>query len=128
MTLFEDSEIKQIRQTIESKNGTVLITFRNPYGPTRLEKLWKEILSDMGISINCINWWSSAGTVGLLECETSEGRSIFGQWALSDKTELLGVFEVDDDEIANIRDGFDAGNVTSAAMRVYRIGETGDRD
>jgi hypothetical protein len=33
-----------------------------------------------------------------------------------------------DEEIANIRDGFDSGNVTSSVMRAIRIGETGDRD
>jgi limonene-1,2-epoxide hydrolase len=53
---------------------------------------------------------------------------ILGQWALGDETKLMGMFDVSDDEIVNIRDGFDAGNVTSPAMRAIRIGETGDQD
>ncbi|MHA2070618.1 MAG: hypothetical protein ACW985_02385, partial [Candidatus Thorarchaeota archaeon] len=76
----------------------------------------------------CLSWWSSTGTMGLLECETTENKLIYGQWALSDVTQLIGVFEIDDDEIVNIRDGFDAGNVVSSEMRAIRIGETGDKD
>jgi limonene-1,2-epoxide hydrolase len=36
-----------------------------------------------------------------------------------------GVFEVSDDELLDIRDGFDSGTVISSAMRALRIGETG---
>jgi len=63
--------------------------------------------------------------MGLLECETKTGLHIYGQWTLADKNELLGVFKVDHEEVKNIRNGFDAGNVTSPAMRAIRIGETG---
>jgi hypothetical protein len=35
------------------------------------------------------------------------------------------VFDVGAEEVLDIRDGFDAANVLSAAMRAYRIGETG---
>ena len=66
--------------------------------------------------------------MGLLECEVSDSIMIFGQWVLADENELIEVFPIDDDEIVNIRDGFDAGNVVSSEMRAIRIGETGDRD
>ncbi len=83
-------------------------------------------MQSLGVNGKCINWWSSSGTLGLIECETSNGRIIFGQWALGDHNELIAIFEVDDDEIVNIKDGFDAGNVSSFAMRAIRIGETGE--
>ena len=128
MTLFSSSELERIREHIDKKEGHVLVTFRNKYGPTKLKSLWSETLQDLGISVECINWWSSSGNIGLLECEMEDGTNIFGQWALADDNALLGVFIVSDEEIPNIRDGFDAGNVTSFAMRAIRIGETGDRD
>lgn len=127
MDLFSSSELEKICKYIEKKEGNILITFRNKYGPTKLKLLWSELLQSCGIFVDCINWWSSAGNIGLLECET-EGVHIFGQWALSDDNKLLGLFTLTDEEIVNIRDGFDAGNITSSAMRAIRIGETGDRD
>ena len=67
--------------------------------------------------------------MGLLECETENGLFVFGQWVLDEKEELLNVMKLDEDEVGNIRDGFDAGTVTSSAMRAYRIGDSGgDKD
>jgi hypothetical protein len=128
MGLFSSSELERIREHTEKREGNVLITFRNKYGPTKLKSLWNETLQWLGFSIECINWWSSSGTIGLLECEIEEDFHIFGQWALADENALLGIFTLTDAEIMNIREGFDAGNVTSFAMRAIRIGETGDRD
>jgi hypothetical protein len=128
MVLFSSSELERIHEHVEKAEGNILITFRNKYGPTKLKELWSKFLQSLDIFVECINWWSSAGNIGLLECETEKGHHIFGQWALGDDNELLGVFTLSDDEIVHIRDGFDAGNVTSFAMRAIRIGETGDRD
>ncbi len=128
MALFSDNEMQEIRATILRNGGHLLITFRNEYGPTRLEKLWRETVERLGSPKRCINWWSSSGNLGLLECELDDGVMVFGQWALSDSTHLIGVFEMSDEDIVDIREGFDAGNVTSSAMRAIRIGETGDRD
>ena len=74
---------------------------------------------------SCLNWWSSGGTIGLLECETINGMKIYGQWILDDKHELIAVREVDEEDLVNIRDGFDAGSVVSSEMRAMRIGESG---
>jgi hypothetical protein len=128
MSLFSKSELNLIKEKIQELNDNLLITFRNRHGPTRLKELWLRHLVDLGIEAPCISWWSSSGTVGLLECELDSGFSVYGQWALDDKNELIGVFEVSNEDIASIRDGFDAGNVTSSAMRAFRIGETGDKD
>jgi hypothetical protein len=128
MELFSSSELDKIREKTEEREGNILITFRNKYGPTKLKSLWSERLQLLGFSIDCINWWSSSGNIGLLECEIEEDFHIFGQWALADENALLGVFKLTNEEILNIREGFDAGNVTSFAMRAIRIGETGDRD
>lgn len=128
MILFTESEMKTIRHGIDGVRSNILITFRNRFGPTQLQKLWDAHLSELGFTVDCISWWSSQGSFGLLECQTEQGTTIFGQWAVSDVNELLGVFEISDQEVVNIRDGFDSGNVTSAAMRAFRIGETGDRD
>ena len=125
MTLFSESEMGTIRQELEGRKGNVVITFRNSHGPTRLKKLWNEMLTSLGQCGRCLSWWSSSGTTGLLECKTDNSLDIFGQWALAEKTELTGVFQVGNDELVNIREGFDAGNVSSSAMRVIRIGETG---
>ena len=97
-------------------------------GLVKLGKLWNELVGQLGYEGKCLSWWSSTGTMGLLECETTEDKLIYGQWALSDETQLIGVFDIDDDEIVNIRNGFDAGNVVSSEMRAIRIGETGDKD
>ena len=102
-----------------------MIAFRNKYGPTRLKQLWTELLDELGYPGKCLSWWSSAGTIGLLECETENGLSIFGQWTLDDNHELLNVIEVSNNDLVNIRNGFDAGSVTSDAMRALRIGESG---
>ena len=40
-------------------------------------------------------------------------------------TEFLTCREVDEEDLVNIRDGFDAGSVVSSEMRAMRIGETG---
>ena len=125
MKLFSDQEIEIINRELLGKTGHFLIAFRNKHGPTLLKKLWKEMLNDLGHSVNCLSWWSSGGRIGLLECETENGLLVFGQWALDDKQELLNIIELDENEVVNIRDGFDAGTVISSAMRAYRIGESG---
>ncbi|RDE11436.1 MAG: hypothetical protein C4K47_09930 [Candidatus Thorarchaeota archaeon] len=125
MTLFSDSEMGTIRQELNQRKGNVLITFRNSHGPTQLKKLWKEMLESLGHSGRCLSWWSSSGTAGLLECKVGSNLDIFGQWALAEETKLTAVLQVGDDELVNIREGFDAGNVSSSAMRLIRIGETG---
>jgi hypothetical protein len=128
MSLFSPEEIESLKREIENKDGNILITFKNCYGPTRLEALWSSLLENLGLSGKGLHWWSSSGTLGLLEFETPEGRAVYGQWALSDKMKMIGVFEISDQDIVDIRDGFDAGNVVSSEMRAIRIGETGDRD
>jgi len=129
MTLFSEAERQLILERLNGRKGNFVIAFRNRHGPTRLHKLWTELLEDLGLKHKrCINWWSSAGTVGLLECEIDDDLMIYGQWMLCDRDELLGVFSVADEEVVNIKDGFDAGNVSSVAMRAIRIGETGEQD
>ncbi len=128
MTLFSKSEMELIEGKTRGQRGNILITFKNSHGPTALTRLWQELLSSLGLPGKCVSWWSGSGTVGLLECERTEGANIYGQWALADSTELMGIFQIDDDELTNIREGFESGNVTSSAMRAVRIGETFDRD
>ena len=125
MKLFSNEELDIINKELLGKTGHFLIAFRNRHGPTLLKKLWTEMLEELGHSVKCLSWWSSAGRLGLLECETENGLSVYGQWALDDKQELLNVIELGEDELSNIRDGFDAGTVTSSAMRAYRIGDSG---
>ena len=126
MALFTEDELGKLKLGLDSMTDNVLVTFRQQFGPTKLQKFWTEHLRDLGVSFEkCVSWWSSAGTMGLLECETNDGILILGQWVLDDKNELLGIFDVSSDEVLDIRDGFDAANVQSAAMRAYRIGETG---
>ncbi len=125
MKLFSDDEFATINKELLGKTGYFLIAFRNKHGPTLLKKLWTEMLEELGHTVKCLSWWSSAGRLGLLECETENGLSVFGQWALHDSQELLNVMELDESELGNIRDGFDAGTVTSSAMRAYRIGDSG---
>ncbi len=129
MKLFSKAEIQKIRQVVRPDGGTYLITFRNRHGPTELSALWKDLLSELGIQqTRFVNWWSGSGTVGLLESDMEGGGTVYGQWMLCDHNELLGVFEVSEADVVNIKDGFDSGNVTSVAMRAIRIGETGDQD
>ncbi|MFW9846248.1 MAG: hypothetical protein ACFFD6_05850 [Candidatus Thorarchaeota archaeon] len=128
MGLFTQHETQSILEKFREIDGSILITFRNRHGPTKLAKLWTELVSLLGHQGKCINWWSSSGNMGLLECEVGHNFIIFGQWVLADENELIEVFPIDDDEIVNIRDGFDAGNVVASEMRALRIGETGDRD
>jgi hypothetical protein len=125
MALFSSEELNIINKELLGKTGHFLIAFRNKHGPTLLKKLWIEMMEELGHPVNCLSWWSSSGRMGLLECETANGLSVFGQWALDEKQELLKVMELDEEEVVNIRDGFDAGTVTSSAMRAYRIGESG---
>ncbi|MFX1560009.1 MAG: hypothetical protein ACFFBL_05440 [Promethearchaeota archaeon] len=125
MKLFSDEELEIINKELLGKKGHFLIAFRNKHGPTLLKKLWTEMLEEFGHPVKCLSWWSSAGRIGLLECETENGLAVYGQWALHDNQELLNIIELDESELANIRDGFDAGTVTSSAMRAYRIGESG---
>jgi hypothetical protein len=128
MSLFTPDELVLIREEIETKSGNILVTFKNKHGPTKLKELWIALLQDLGFPTGCLHWWSSSGTLGLLECDNSEGQSFYGQWALSDETKLIGVFEISDEDIVDIREGYDAGNVVSSEMRAIRIGETGDKD
>jgi hypothetical protein len=128
MGLFSISELEKIREQTDKREGNILVTFNNKHGPTKLKLLWRETLQHLGFPVECISWWSSSGNIGLLECEINEEFSIFGQWALADENKLLGIFKMTSEEIVNIREGFDSGNVTSSAMRAIRIGETGDRD
>ncbi|NWF96593.1 MAG: hypothetical protein HXY34_10680 [Candidatus Thorarchaeota archaeon] len=128
MALFPPQDTERIGEEIRNGSGNVLITFRNSHGPTALEKLWNELMREFGNVRRCLSWWSGNGNIGLIECDLDDGVSVFGQWALADQTGLVGIFRVSDEEVRGIRDGFDAGNVTSAAMRAIRIGESQDRD
>lgn len=128
MSLFSDTEMERIRKEIVAGPGNVLITFRNVHGPTTLYRLWMEFVSEFGVPIRCVNWWSGLNNFGLIECEMDNHLSLYGQWALADSNELVGVFRVNDDEIVGIRDGFESGSVSSFVMRTIRIGETQDRD
>ncbi len=128
MELFTKNETKKIAEGLQGAQGSVLVTFRNKHGPTKLLELWTGLLSRLGYSGKCLNWWSSSGTLGLIECDIDSSVTIYGQWALAEKNELIGVFEVDNDDVVNIREGFDAGNVVASEMRAIRIGETGDKD
>ena len=128
MTLFSTEEMESLKREIENKQGDILITFKNRHGPTRLESLWISMLKELGLSGEGLHWWSSSGTLGLLEFETHEGRAVYGQWALSEEMKMIGVFEISSQDIVDIREGFDAGNVVSSEMRAIRIGETGDKD
>lgn len=125
MKLFSEEEIDVINQKLKGNKGNYLIAFRNKYGPTRLKQLWTEMLADLGHTVKCLSWWTSTGTIGLLECETENGLSVYGQWTLDDRHELLNVMEISDADLVDIRDGFDSGSVTSDAMRALRIGESG---
>lgn len=125
MKLFSGEELEIINKELLGKTGHYLIAFRNKHGPTLLKKLWIEMLESLGTPVKCLSWWSGASSVGLLECETETGLFVFGQWVLDDKEELLNVMKLDENEVRNIRDGFDAGTVTSSEMRAMRIGESG---
>ncbi len=128
MSLFSPEEMEVLNREIENREGNILVTFKNCHGPTRLETLWTSMLESLGFSGNGLHWWSSSGTLGLLEFETADGRAVYGQWALADEMKLVGVFELSDQDLVHIREGFDAGNVVSSEMRAIRIGETGNRD
>ncbi|MHA1636915.1 MAG: hypothetical protein ACTSUB_02765 [Candidatus Thorarchaeota archaeon] len=125
MSLFTPTELEQILKFVKENSGNILVTFRHKFGPTKLKELWTEVISQVGSSDACVSWWTSAGSIGLLECEIRDGVHVYGQWVLGDENKLIGIFKVEDDDVLNIRDGFDAGVVTSAAMRAMRIGETG---
>ncbi|MGM0687676.1 MAG: hypothetical protein ACQET3_11950 [Promethearchaeati archaeon] len=126
MNLFSEDQTRIIREKLEQKKENILITFRNPYGPTRLKRLWERFLAELGYDNECISWWSSSGIIGLLECETENGRTIYGQWALGDEVELYQVHGVSNEDIVTIKDGLGEGNIASSAMRSMRIGETGE--
>lgn len=125
MKLFSCSETESIKGKLKGKRGNFLIAFRNKYGPTRLKLLWIELLEEIGHPVSCLSWWSASSTIGLLECETENGLNIYGQWVLDDEQKLLKVMEIDDEDLVNIRDGFDAQTVIDSAMRAIRIGESG---
>jgi len=125
MKLFSDFEIKKIATELNGKSGSYLISFRNKHGPTKLKQLWLDMLKELDHPVSCLSWWSSAGTIGLLECETESGLNIYGQWVLADEHELLSIMEVKEEDMVNIRTGFDAGAVISSEMRAIRIGESG---
>jgi len=126
MKLFSESEHETIRNHLQEKKGSYLITFRNKHGPTKLKQLWTEMLEDFAEVVSCLSWWSgNGGNIGLLECETNNGMNIYGQWVLDDNQELIAIREVDEEDLVNIRDGFDAGSVMSSEMRAMRIGDSG---
>lgn len=126
MKLFSESERETISNHLQEKKGSYLITFRNKHGPTKLKQLWTEMLEDFAEVVSCLSWWSSnGGNIGLLECETVGGMNIYGQWVLDDNQELIAIREVDEEDLINIRDGFDAGSVMSSEMRAMRIGDSG---
>jgi hypothetical protein len=125
MTLFSESETATIKDRLKGKKGNFLITFRNRHGPTRLKELWTEFLEEIDQPVKCLSWWSGSSSIGLLECETKNGLNVYGQWVLDDEHRLLSVMELDDEELTNIRDGFDAQSITDSAMRAIRIGESG---
>ncbi len=125
-SLDERATILELVKKGQEKNCHILVTFRHKYGPTQLKRKWVEFIETLGFEgSNCVSWWTSSGTTGLLECEDDVRMNVYGQWVLDDENKLLGTFEVCDEDILTIRDGFDAGTVTSAAMRAIRIGETG---
>ncbi len=125
MKLFSESELETINNHLQGKKGSYVIAFRNKHGPTKLKQLWTEMIEEFAEGVSCLSWWSSGGSIGLLECETKSGLSVYGQWVLDDNHELIAVREVDEEDLVNMRDGFDAGAVVSSEMRAIRIGESG---
>jgi hypothetical protein len=125
MKLFSEIETEKIANELKGKTGSFLIAFRNKHGPTMLKQLWIDMMEELDHPVKCLSWWSSTGTVGLLECETESGLNIYGQWVLDDEHKLLSVMAVKEEDLVNIRTGFDAGAVTSSEMRAIRIGESG---
>lgn len=125
MKLFSESEHETISNHLQGKKGSYVIAFRNKHGPTKLKQLWTEMLEEFAEVVSCLSWWSSGGSIGLLESETNNGLSVYGQWVLDDNHELITVREVDEEDLVNMRDGFDAGSVVSSEMRAMRIGESG---
>lgn len=125
MTLFSVDEIERIRDIITKAKKNVIITFRQSFGPTELKEKWDELLRTLDIQKPCVSWWSGSSTTGLLECESATGINIYGQWMLHDSTSMIGIFEIDDEDLVNIRAGYDAQSVTDPAMRAMRIGESG---
>jgi len=125
MKLFSESEHETISNHLQGKKGSYVIAFRNKHGPTKLKQLWTEMMEEFADGVSCLSWWSSGGSIGLLECETTSGLNVYGQWVLDDNHELIAVREVDEEDLVNMRDGFDAGSVVSSEMRAMRIGESG---
>jgi hypothetical protein len=125
MKLFSEIETEKIANELKGKTGSFLIAFRNKHGPTMLKQLWIDMMEELDHPVKFLSWWSSTGTVGLLECETESGLNIYGQWVLDDEHKLLSVMAVKEEDLVNIRTGFDAGAVTSSEMRAIRIGESG---
>lgn len=125
MTLFTADEVKKIRSILDTAKKNVMITFRQRFGPTELKEQWEELLHSLDIHNPCLSWWSGSSTMGLLECETPSGINIYGQWALHDSNSVIGIFEIDDEDLTDLRAGYDAQAVTDSAMRAIRIGESG---
>lgn len=82
-------------------------------------------MKEAGRQASCLSWWSGSSTIGLIECEMENGLNVYGQWVLDDEHKLLSIMQIADEDLANIRDGFDAQSVTDPAMRAIRIGESG---
>jgi hypothetical protein len=125
MTLFSDQELQKIQSIVDKASQNVMITFRQSFGPTKLKEHWYNFLDSISHPSKCVSWWSGASNMGLMECESANGPNIYGQWVLDEVNVLLGVFEIDDEELIDIRAGYDAQSVTDPAMRAMRIGESG---
>jgi len=125
MTLFSPDEIEKIRTMLNNSEKNIMITFRHRFGPTELKEKWNALLHLLDVRSSCVSWWSGSSNMGLLECEVPDGISVYGQWVLAESNSIIGIFEISDEDLTDIRAGYDAQSVTDPAMRAIRIGESG---
>lgn len=119
--MFAEEDWERIIQKANRMEGTCLeIIMKTPYGPTAIERHFKEGLKRRGVDTKrAINWWSAGSLFGVLEIETEEGNKLYAVWSQGEDNEVVKVTPRDHMDMQIILDSMASSNVAPGVMRTF---------
>ena len=119
--MFTEESWSQIVSAVNKKNKTCLeVVLRTPFGPTAVEKNFKEGLKTRGVIVqSTINWWSGGSSFGALEIETNNDYKIYAIWSQGLLNQILSIEPKDQVDLYTIIDSLASSNVAPGVMRTF---------
>ena len=119
--MFSEEAWERIVCAINRRDKTCLeVTLRTPFGPTAVERNFKEGFKRQGIVvIDSLNWWSAGSPFGVLEIETKDYYKLYAIWSQGVQNQILSITPKDDMDIYTMIDSLASSNVFPGVMRTF---------